>query len=389
MAQKLSAMNYIKNNRRRISVLVVALSLCFMMTYLTQFLLSSTEESFRSICTESTRKIQYVFLAGSSLKLDTSLDMGEYMPIYEQANQDVAERLKTHDGVKEAYYAQILYMYITPVVGQMTVEIPLVQAELLPVLLGHMDAVLVEGRMPENPGEIVLDKASMMNNGYVLGAYFDQKSMGTAFQIVGVLDCPNYFGCGIPYEEADKSQAKMLTVLSEGIEDISLLLAEEGIKVRENYDTVVDFKKGVDFLQTEVVDVIGTSTDALYIGVLLLLAIALIIVYTMYLRDRHEEWCLYSSIGYARRTIYSAILRELLFTFAAAVAIGGVIIFAAIIWLDFSMIQPNGLKCRYFSLSTLGEILCSYVMILGILQIPVRYAMHKIRTVDVLEEDMY
>ena len=389
MPQKLSAMNYIKNNRRRISVLIIALSLCFMMTYLTQFLLSTTEETFRSICTENTKKMQYIFLTGGTLKLDTSLDMVDYLPIYEQANRDVAEKLKKHEGVKDAYYAQILYMKIIPMVGQMTVEIPLVPAEALPLLVGHMDAVLVEGRMPEKPGEIMLDKASMMNNGYMLGDYFDRENIGTAFQIVGILNCDKYFGCGIPYEEANKSLTKVLTVISEGIEDISLLLAEEGIEVRENYETIVDHKWGTDFLQTEVVDVIGYSRDFIYVGVILLLAIALIIVYTMYLRDRHEEWCLYSSIGYARRTIYSAILRELLFTFVAAVVIGGVSISIAVIWLDAAMIQPNGLKCRYFSPSTLGEILCSYVMILGILQIPVRYALHKIRTVDALEEDMY
>lgn len=389
MPQKLSAMNYIKNNRRRISVLIVALSLCFMMTYLTQFLLSTTEETFRSICTENTQRIQYIFLTGGTLKLDTSLDMAEYLPIYEQANRDVAERLKKHEGIKDAYYAQILYMKIIPMVGQMTVEIPLVPAEALPLLLGHMDAVLVEGRMPEKAGEIMLDKASMMNNGYVLGDYFDRENIGTAFQIVGILNSDKYFGCGIPYEEANKSLTKVLTVISEGIEDISQLLAEEGIEVRENYETIVDHKWGTDFLQTEVVDVIGYSRDFIYVGVILLLAIALIIVYSMYLRDRHEEWCLYSSIGYARRTIYSAILRELLFTFVVAVVIGGVIISIAVIWLDAAMIQPNGLKCRYFSPSALGEILCSYVMILGILQIPVRYAMHKIRTVDALEEDMY
>ena len=389
MPQKLSAMNYIKNNRRRISVLIVALSLCFMMTYLTQFLLSTTEETFRSICTENTQRIQYVFLTGGTLKLDASLDMTEYLPIYEQANRDMAARLKTHEGVKEAYYAQILYMYITPMVGQMTVEIPLVPVEALPLLLDHMDAALSEGRMPEKPGEIMLDKASMMNNGYALGDYFDQENIGTAFQIVGTLSCDKYFGCGIPYEEANKSLIKVLTILSEDIEDISPLLAEEGIEVRENYETIVDHRWGTNFLQTEVVDVISDSSKFIYVGIILLLAIALIIVYTMYLRDRHEEWCLYSSIGYARRTIYFAILRELLFTFVSALVIGGVMISIAVIWLDAAMIQPNGLKCRYFSPSTLGEILCSYVMILGILQIPVRYALHKIRTVDALEEDMY
>ena len=390
MSQKLSAMNYIKNNRRRTAVLIVALSLCFVLTYLTQFLLSTTEESFRSICVENTRKIQYINLAASSLGLDVSLDLEELMPLYVQANQELGERLETHPGVKKVIYSQILYEYIMPAIGQMTVELPLVEPEEVPVLLEHMGAVLAEGRMPEVPGEMVLDQASMKNNGYALDGYFNEISMGTSYKIVGVLDYDGYFGCGIAYEMGSAASGyNMLIVLSEGIEDMSALLLDEGIEVRDTYDNIFDYKEGLELLQTGVIDVIGNSTRFIYVGVILLLSIALIIVYTMYLRDRHEEWCLYSSIGYARRTVYFSILRELLYTFVAALAIGAVLILGGEVLLDAVMIQPSGLKCRYFAPSTLGEILCTYVLIFGILQIPVRYALYKIRTVDALEEDMY
>lgn len=390
MSQKLSAMNYIKNNRRRTAVLIVALSLCFVLTYLTQFLLSTTEESFRSICVENTRKIQYINLAGSSLGLDVSLDLEELMPLYVQANQELGERLETHPGVKKVIYSQILYEYIMPAIGQMTVELPLVEPEEVPVLLEHMGAVLAEGRMPEVPGEMVLDQASMKNNGFVLDGYFNEDSMGTSYKIVGALDYDGYFGCGIAYEMGSAASGfNMLIVLSEGIEDMSALLLDEGIEVRDTYDNIFDYKEGMELLQTGVIDVIGNSTRFIYVGVILLLSIALIIVYTMYLRDRHEEWCLYSSIGYARRTVYFSILRELLYTFVAALTIGGVLILGGEVLLDAVMIQPSGLKCRYFAPSTLGEILCTYVLIFGILQIPVRYALYKIRTVDALEEDMY
>ncbi|MCH5339087.1 MAG: hypothetical protein J1E03_09920 [Acetatifactor sp.] len=390
MPQKLSAMNYIKNNRRRTAVLIVSLSLCFVLTYLTQFLLSTTEETFRSICVENTKKIQYINLAGSSLGLDVSLDLEELMPLYVQANQELGERLETHPEIKKVIYSQLLYEYIMPAIGQMTVELPLVEPEEVPVLLEHMRAVLAEGRMPEMPGEMVLDQASMKNNGYALDGYFNENSMGTSYKIVGVLDYDGYFGCGIAYEMGSAASGySMLIVLSEGIEDMSSLLLEEGIEVRDTYDNIFDYKQGMELLQTGVIDVIGNSTRFIYVGVILLLSIALLIVYTMYLRDRHEEWCLYSSIGYARRTVYFSILRELLFTFVAALAIGGVIILGGEVLLDAVMIQSSGLKCRYFLPSALGEILCTYVMIFGILQIPVRYALYKIRTVDALEEDMY
>ena len=388
MPQKLSAIKYIKNNKRRTSVLIVSLGLCFVLTYLTQFLLSSTEETFHSILLENTRKIQYVNLAGSSLGLDVNnLSMEELLPLYDQKMREIAERLKTHEGIKEAYYTEVLWVMITPAIGNMSCEIPLVKKTELPVVLEHFGAELKEGKLPENPGEIVMDEATMKNNGYELDGYLNENTYGKVFKIVGVLDCDSYFGCGIPAEEI--SLSSMIMILSEGIDDMSAELEKEGIVVRDTYDSVVDYVNESQFFEEEILNIIGNSTSLIYIGIMVLLSIALIIVYTMYMRDRHDEWCLYCSIGYSRKTIYVSILRELLFTFGAALLFGGVIIVASEAFLDAVMIQPWGLKCRYFHPQTIGEILCSYVLIFGILQIPVRYALYRIRTIDSIDDDLY
>lgn len=92
---------------------------------------------------------------------------------------------------------------------------------------------------------------------------------------------------------------------------------------------------------------------------------------------------------FSRNVIYFSILRELAFTFAAAIAIGGVIISLSVVALDYALLIPLGLKCRYFYPRTLGEIFCSYVLLFGVLQIPVRYALYKIRTIDAIEDDLY
>ena len=94
MKQKLSAMKYIKNNKRRIAVLVVSLALCFMLTYLVNFLLSSTEETFRIVTVDNAEKIQYVSLAGSSLGMDVEhMDQEEIHPLYLEKNLQLAEYL--------------------------------------------------------------------------------------------------------------------------------------------------------------------------------------------------------------------------------------------------------------------------------------------------------
>lgn len=66
MPQKLSAINYIKNNVRRVVVLTVSLGLSFVLVYLTQFMLSTTEESFKRIVFQNTRKMQVMSFAGKT-----------------------------------------------------------------------------------------------------------------------------------------------------------------------------------------------------------------------------------------------------------------------------------------------------------------------------------
>lgn len=389
MPQKLSAMKYIKNNMRRVAVLTVSLALCFVLVYLTQFMLSTTEESFKRILLGNTGKMQVISLAGkTTLGIDTDhMSDEEFVAVYAEKNRALAEELKKTAGVKDAWYGEIIYCLITAAVGQMTYEVPLAEEEKIPQILKYFDAELAEGRLPEHPGEIVLDRLSMKNNGYVLGGHFNERDYENRYKIVGVLECDTYFGCGIPV--AGWSVRSAIVVLSEGIGDMSAVLHGIGVDVKENYDTVVDRKWGETFLQKEVIDVIRNSTSLIYAGIVVLLLISLTVVYTTYLRDRHNEWCLYCSIGYSRGDIYCAVMRELLFTFGIALASGGIISILAAVLVKNTMLVPQGLQCKIFRPKTVLEIFCTYTFLLGILQIPVRYALYRIRTVDAIEDDLY
>ena len=387
MPQKLSAMKYIKSNKRRTSVLIVSLCLCFAVTYLTNFLLSTNTESFRALFEYTPKHIQYLSIAASSFGLDVqNLSNEELIPLYTEKVSGLMESLKEHKEIKEVYYAECLYSGVYPLVGSMSYEVPLVEKDEVPVILEHMGATLVEGRLPEQPGEIVLDSATVKNRDhYTLGGNFYTDT--DHFRIVGIIDCETYFGCGIPHPELPRSTA--IVVLSEGIDDFAPILAGEGIHIRENYDTVQDYNYCQKMYEEEVLTAISDSTNYVYLGITLLLFIALFIVYTTYLKDRRDEWCLYCSIGYSRKTIYFSILRELLFTFVAALLAGTVLIGISEVILYFTIVEPSGLKCRFFYPDVLFEILCTYVLLFAFLQLPVRIALWKIRTIDAMEDDLY
>lgn len=389
MPQKLSAMNYIKNNKRRTAVLIVSLALCFVLTYLTQFLLSSSEETLRVIFIDRAKKVQMVSLSADTLGIKKGSGNNERLVSeYVKRNRQVASKLKNHTGVKDVFCAQVYSVNINAPITGSSYEIPMVSKEEVPELIDHMGARLISGRLPEEPFELVVDEATMKNKRFELDKEFSAEYSDTTFKVVGVLDCDVYFGCGVAAGGSiDVGGMGSLFIFSD-IGDISAELATEGIITRKD-DSVIDLKWGTAFMKREVTDAFDSATKYVYWGIIILLSISLIIVYTMYLRDRHNEWCLYCSIGYSRRTIYFSIMRELLFTFCAALLIGGIIIIAALVSLNCIMMKPEGLMCRYFHPKILLEILCSYVLILGILQLPVRHALNRIRTIDAMDDELH
>ena len=383
--QKLSAMRYIKNNKRRVSVLIVSLTLCFVLTYISFFFLSTTTETFRSVLLDNAEKLQYIEPSARVFDLDYEMSVeDEYLRKYDIKLNELIDRLREKEEIKDAFKAEIVYGTVQSFVGRYTFELPLVTKEEMPILLKHMKAALTEGRLPEKNNEIVLSESAMKNEDYRLG---DSLKENHSITIVGIIECEYYFGCGI--YEGDTYDNQRICILSDGsIEDLTLFLNNMGYKVDRIREKIIDKTSGEEDLQNDVIDAIEGGTDIVYVFILAVLFIVLLIVYTTYLRDRQNEWCLYSSIGYSKKAIYFSIIRELLFTFAVSLFAGGIIIFFMEAALDYCMIRPMGIKCRYFYPDVLMEIICSYVFLLGMLQLPVRYELYKIRTIDAMDDDL-
>lgn len=388
MSQKLLAVTYIRNNKRRIAVPIISLCLCFVLTYLTGFMLSATEATFSSVYLDNAEKIQFIDLSDKALGVTTNLDPDFYEQSLEERNRvtgDLAKKLEDHDGIRQTYTAVLMGATISAIIGGVNYFIPLVEKEEVSGLLESFGTSVIEGRLPERPGEILLDRATMNNKHVQLNDYFDYDSFRDRYTIVGVLDSAWYFGCGIPAE--GEINLKSIVVFS-GLHDLTAELEEEQI-VLGSMDAVYDYEYGKKNMKSNVTDAIGNSTKVIYGGILVILTVLLIVVCSMYLRERHNEWCLYCSIGFSRKSLYFCIMRELLFTFLTALLTGAVVIVISVLVLKGLMIDPYGLRCCYLDGVSLFRILCANVFLIGILQIPVRYALVRIRTVDAIEDDLY
>ena len=388
MSQKISAFYYIKNNKRRVSVLVTSLAMFSIVTYVSMFLLSATSETFEDILTETSRHIQYIQLDGDDLEYNYSDKQASPEDIYNEAvnkkYDEIRNSLINSKGIEDAFVVQTEYSYVASLVGNYYVEIPMLNKTDMEKVLKHMGAVLDSGRLPEKAGEVVLDSMLIKNYGYKLG---DGLSQNNDIKIVGIINCGFYFGCGMADRDNVVFYNPMICVLTDGtVKKKKNTIKKNGVFLENS--KFVDLKDGEIKLQDEITSAISSSTNIIFAGIIVIVATLVVIVSISYMRDRSSEWCLYASIGYSRKAVYFSIVRELLFTFVTAFLIAVVVVILLMKILDILLITELGLQCEYFLFDTLNQILCVYIALFGIMQIPVRIEIFKIKTIDAAEDFM-
>lgn len=380
-SQKLSPMRYIRNNKRRVSVLVVSLSLCIAIIYVVNFLVMTTDAMSRNVFLD-TRKLSCVIGFTLNFEDDEYADKNndELKKIWNDIYRENAKKLDQEENIVKAIPFYPVNIQIKPPIGTLGFNLPFIDTENADVLLEHMGATIIEGHLPEKPYDIALDKATMLNRGFSVGEKIND------YTITAILKCDYYFGYGIIGNERYTG----LNILTkECVKDATTLFPLIGREYNKDTDLLDDYNTFMHFYEVNVKKELVDSTKYIYVGIFILLFVSLFVVYTTYLRDRHNEWCLYCSIGYSRRSIYLSIMGELLFTFIGAILAGTVITTAMVFILDALMMSPKGMMCQYFYPDKILEILCAFVLFFGLLQLPIRYALYKIRTIDAMEDDLY
>lgn len=231
MSQKISAFYYIKNNKRRVSVLVTSLAMFSIVTYVSMFLLSATSETFEDILTETSRHIQYIQLDGDDLEYNYSDKQASPEDIYNEAvnkkYDEIRNSLINSKGIEDAFVVQTEYSYVASLVGNYYVEIPMLNKTDMEKVLKHMGAVLDSGRLPEKAGEVVLDSMLIKNYGYKLG---DGLSQNNDIKIVGIINCGFYFGCGMADRDNVVFYNPMICVLTDGtVRDLKNTIKKNGV----------------------------------------------------------------------------------------------------------------------------------------------------------------
>lgn len=386
MKSKLSALKFVRNNKKQVWVMIVALSLTFMTMYIINFLFLTTQESFKALFLEQPKKVAVVELTPETMGVirNESTSDEEYYEEIDAARNEIMTDMKKQEGICNVVYTQCILAQYQGIVGGLRYDFPLLSKEQIPKYLEHMEAKLIDGRMPEGSGEILVDKKVLKNNKMQMGGYFDESVYGQNFKVVGILES-NYLTCVGTPQGYTNSGWYMVILCEEQNSDMTKVLRKIGIEPTK-YDTIFDSVDWARMYQEQVTEQLDVALLAILIVVIIFLAISILVAYISFMRSRVNEYCLYASIGFARKEIYGMIMREILIIFGTSIALGAIITIIIMLLMGNFVLDNMGLIYQYFYPKHLLRILAAFVVIVGLLQIPISITINNIKTIDLIEE---
>ena len=386
MKSKLSALKFVKNNKKQVWVMIIALSLTFMTMYIVNFLFLTTKESFKALFLEQPKRVAYLDISVDTMGVDKDdyASNDEYNLAINKARDNIIVDIKGHEGISDAVLTQSLYANYQGLVGGVGYDFPLLSKEQIPEFLNHMGAKLIEGRLPEGDGEILVDEKVLKNKSMEVGGYFNESSYGHTFKVVGVL-ASDYMTCVGTPRGYTNSGWYIVVLCDEAHADMTKLLGDIGITPTE-YDTIYDSVDWAEMYKELVTEQLDAALLAILIVVIVFLAISILVAYVSFMRSRVNEYCLYTSIGFGRKDVYGMIMREILLIFGISIILGGIVTVIIMIYFGNCVLEPMGLIYKYFYPEHLLRILAAFVAIVGVLQIPISVTINNIKTIDMIEE---
>jgi len=386
MKSKLSAWKYVKNNKRTVAVLVTALALSCVAMYAIYVLLITTTDSLRPIMLELPKKVSYASLTGKAYGLDAASfeDNEAYSKAYDEAQEELIRKLKEVPGIDDAIYTQIQGSTYQAVMGGYSFEMPLLEVDQIQGFLDHVGAELVDGEMPKEPGDVLVDETILKNQEMILGDWYYKEWFGETFRISGVIRSKSMACVGVPHGFNNRGWY-IVVYNDETTMDLSKILTELGIQLGDG-DEIIDSKAYLASYKKDVEGTIDMVLSTIFTIVMTFLAILVLVAYTSFMRNRMNEYCLYASIGYGRGEIYGMILREMILLFGLGLGTGMLLSLVTAAILNALIIEPKGLVGYVFYGRQVLNIVSTYVFLMGILQLPILMNLRRIRTIDAIED---
>lgn len=397
--QRLSAWFYLKNNKKRAAILILSFGLYFVLLYGVQFFMHPTTYMDEVISVHGAEKMQSGYINSldnlneiMNLGMDMSLWAPEREATYEELVAEINKgtekfaKLLQEEGTADYVFICNSYgISINSFGGDSYYYAPMMTREELAAFAEYLDLKLKEGRMPAQSGEFLMDARMAKNRGFTVGDYlYDSKT-----KLVGIVEYDTYVAAGIDYED-EKQPDRNIYLLSNGaIPDLKEYFARFGIEAdTESFSTIEIFSDQVNAIKEveKFSKELQAPLSVMTYSIAFVLGLTLFFVYRLHVQDRYAEWCLYRSLGYSEKEVYSLAFRE--FGICMGISVGFAVVITAVICLiGAAMMRNNGMFYEYLMPHVLLQILGIGTLLAGIMQIPVVIAMKKVKTINAMEEE--
>lgn len=383
MKSNLSAWNYVKNNKRSAATMISALALSFAVIYIVHVLLMTSVEGFKPMLLEFPKKVG--FFSISEKTLEKSKVKGAEDGDTKEKMQVLLETLRAKEGVKDITWAQVLQAQLQAVIGMWSEEFPLyTSTEEIERYLEHTGAKLVKGRLPEAAGEVVISSMVMKNRKMQIGDWFRKDAFGESFRIVGEVESDIMVSVGMPNHNYNCGSYYVI-LYDEATANLTPFFEEMGVELSAS-DTVYDLPAHREHFRDDCDLLIANIMNTISAVVMFFVAVAMLIAYVSFLRNRVNEYCLYASIGYRRWEVYGMMMREMFILFGLGFLIGVVLAIPSAILMKVAALDPAGIVSVAWYPGMIAKLGSIMLLILGLLQIPVLVSLWKMKTIDRLED---
>ena len=119
MKNKLSAFKYIRNNKKTVGTLIVALTLSFVTMYVIHIMLAMMGESIKPIRLELPKKVSYISVSAKTFGVvaENYASEEEANAEYNRKYEELVEALKKEKGIEDAYLTQVLLSKYNAIFG--------------------------------------------------------------------------------------------------------------------------------------------------------------------------------------------------------------------------------------------------------------------------------
>lgn len=397
--QRLSAWFYLKNNKKRAVILILSFGLYFVLLYGVQFFLHPTTYMYEAIAVRGAERIQIAYLNGLEalneafdLEMDMSLWEPEREATYEELVAEInkgtakLEQVLEAEGTADHVFVCNDYMIgVNSFGGDIYYSAPMLTKEELDTFVDYLQLKVIEGRLPQQPGEFLMDANMAKNRRFQVGdKLFDEESV-----LVGIVEYDTYIAAGIDFIKTEYPDRTLYLLDNGTIPDVKKYFAGLGVEAGiESFNIVqiqsdrVNMVKEVEELDNEV----QTPLRVMTYSIAFVLGLTVFFVYRLHVEDRYSEWCLYRSLGYSQREVYALAIREFGICLGISVVLASVItVFLCVV--VGAVMRSKGMLYEYWLPHVFFQIVGIGALLSGILQIPVVVAMQKVKTIDAMEEE--